>query len=64
MTKEEALERLELEANASRAEITAQYNEFYNEFQIRITNAPTEHQKKLYQKKLDELEKAYQILGG
>lgn len=64
MTKEEALERLELEANATTNEIKTQYNEFYNEFQIRITNAPTDHQRKLYQKKLEELDQAYKVLGG
>lgn len=64
MTKQQALEKLELQEGASQAEITAQYNEFYNEFQLRITNAPTEHQRKIYQKKLEELEEAYQTLSG
>lgn len=51
MTQEEAFEKLELEVGASQQEIQSQYQDFYNEFQIRITNAPTTHQKTLYQKK-------------
>jgi hypothetical protein len=31
---------------------------------MRITNAPTEHQRKLYQKKLEELTEAFNFLGG
>lgn len=61
MTREQALEKLELEDGATQNEIQQQFNEFYNEFQIRITNAPTEHQRKLYQKKLIELEEAFSI---
>ena len=64
MTQEEAFEKLELEVGASQQEIQAQYQEFYNEFQIRITNAPTTHQKTLYQKKLKQLEAAYTLLTG
>ncbi|WP_370477060.1 FG-GAP repeat domain-containing protein [Tamlana flava] len=62
MTKEEALEKLELENGAGQQEIKQQYQEFYNEFQLRITNAPTTHQKRLYQKKLKLLEEAYSLL--
>ncbi|WP_370477061.1 hypothetical protein [Tamlana flava] len=64
MTQEEALEKLELETGASQQEIKQQYQEFYNEFQIRITNAPTTHQKSLYQKKLKQLEEAFNVLTG
>ena len=64
MTQEEAFEKLELEVGASEQEIQSQYQEFYNEFQIRITNAPTTHQKTLYQKKLKQLEAAYTLLTG
>lgn len=64
MTIDEALNRLELEDDYSSDELNLQYSEFYNEFQIRITNAPTDHQRKLYQKKLEELEEAYRVLGG
>ncbi|WP_370477055.1 WG repeat-containing protein [Tamlana flava] len=64
MKVEEALEKLELEIGASQKEIKQQYQEFYNEFQLRITNAPTTHQKTLYQKKLKELEEAYDLLTG
>jgi hypothetical protein len=64
MTHEEALSKLELEEGATSSEINTQYQEFYNEFQMRITNAPTEHQRKLYQKKLEELAAAFEVLGG
>ena len=64
MTHKQALEKLELEAGATTSEITIQYQEFYNEFQMRITNAPTEHQRALYKKKLDELTLAFETLGG
>ncbi|WP_370477062.1 formylglycine-generating enzyme family protein [Tamlana flava] len=64
MTKQEALEKLELETGASQQDIKQQYQEFYNEFQLRITNAPTTHQKTLYQNKLKQLEEAYSVLTG
>jgi FKBP-type peptidyl-prolyl cis-trans isomerase len=64
MNKDEALSKLELEEGATSSEINTQYQEFHNEFQMRITNAPTEHQRKLYQKKLEELSEAFNVLGG
>jgi hypothetical protein len=64
MNKQDALEKLELEVGASQQAIKQQYQEFYNEFKMRITNAPTTHQKTLYQKKLKELEDAYVLLTG
>ncbi|WP_370477059.1 formylglycine-generating enzyme family protein [Tamlana flava] len=64
MTKQEAFEKLELENGASQQDIKQQYQEFYNEFLLRITNAPTTHQKTLYQKKLKQLEEAYSVLTG
>jgi hypothetical protein len=64
MNNQEALEKLELEVGASQQTIKQQYQEFYNEFQMRITNAPTTHQKTLYQRKLKELEDAYNLLTG
>ena len=38
MTREEALEKLELSAEASEKEIQEKFNEFYNEFQIQKNN--------------------------
>ena len=64
MTQEEAFEKLELEVGASQQEIQSQYQEFYNEFQMLITNAPTEHQKSLYQSKFKQLEAAFTLLKG
>ncbi|WP_370477063.1 hypothetical protein [Tamlana flava] len=64
MNKQEALEKLELEVGASEQDIKKQYQEFYNEFQMRITNAPTTHLKSLYQKNFKQLEEAYSVLTG
>lgn len=64
MTHEKALELLELEEGASSSEVRAAYSELFNELQIRLTNAPTEHQRELYRKRLAEIEEAYIVLGG
>jgi hypothetical protein len=64
MKYKEALEKLELEVGASQKEIQQQYQEFYNEFQMRITNAPTTYEKNLYQQKLKLLEEVYTLLTG
>lgn len=63
MTREEALEKLELPVDAASTQISETFQELYNEFQMRITNAPTEHQRKLYRQKLEELEGAYEVLN-
>ncbi|EKB51122.1 hypothetical protein [Cecembia lonarensis] len=64
MKEEKALELLDLEPGASASEIRRAYQEIYNELQIRLTNAPTEHQKELYRKRLTAVEEAYLFLGG
>ncbi|EKB51119.1 energy transducer TonB [Cecembia lonarensis] len=64
MTEQKALELLDLEPGASASEIRRAYQEIYNELQIRLTNAPTEHQKELYRKRLAAVEEAYLFLGG
>lgn len=63
MTRQEALEKLELDEWASPSVIASTYQELYNEFQMRITNAPTEHQRELYRKKLGELDEANRLLS-
>lgn len=66
MTKEEAAIILGLSADAQQSDIKKKYNELYNDFQLRLTNAPTPNLKKLYQKNLQELNDALGILlnGG
>ncbi|MFD2202052.1 formylglycine-generating enzyme family protein [Shivajiella indica] len=64
MTEQKALELLDLEPGASSSEIRRAYQEIYNELQIRLTNAPTEHQKELNRKRLTAVEEAYLFLGG
>ncbi|WP_209332379.1 formylglycine-generating enzyme family protein [Lunatimonas salinarum] len=64
MNEQKALELLDLELGASASEIRRAYQEIYNELQIRLTNAPTEHQKELYRKRLAAVEEAYLFLGG
>ncbi|GAB2607073.1 hypothetical protein [Belliella aquatica] len=64
MTREQALELLELEPDAGVSEIRRSYKETYNELQIRLTNAPTEQQKNLYGNRIKKLENAYQLLIG
>ena len=63
MTKEEALEKLELDIDASVDEIQSQFEEFSKELEMRVSNAPTDHQKALYRKKLSELEEAFSVLN-
>ena len=62
LSKEESLEILSLAEGASVQEIENKYNELYSDFQIRLTNAPTPNLKKLYQKNLQDLEEAYELL--
>jgi uncharacterized protein (TIGR02145 family) len=64
MTNEEAHELLDLEPGASAQEIRNAYKEVFNELQIRLTNAPTDHQKQMYRRRLREVEEAYLFLGG
>lgn len=62
MTKEEALERLELNEGASTSEISSRFEEVKAELEMRVNNAPTEHQQNLYKKKLAELEEVRDVL--
>ncbi|MFD2202053.1 SUMF1/EgtB/PvdO family nonheme iron enzyme [Shivajiella indica] len=64
MTEQKALELLDLEPGATASEIRRAYQVIYNELQIRLTNAPTEHQKELYRKRLAAVEDAYIFFGG
>ncbi len=62
MTKSEALTLLGLSESASLDEIKHKFSEVQNDYQMRLTNAPTPNLKKLYQKNLQELEGAKLVL--
>ncbi|TNE80524.1 MAG: hypothetical protein EP332_07240 [Bacteroidetes bacterium] len=55
---------LGLNEGASPEEMEAKFQEVYSDYQIRLSNAPTPNLKKLYQKNLQELEEAYNLLSG
>ena len=62
MTREEAFTILGLPSNSGEEQIKRKYGESYNDYQIRLTQAPTPNLKKLYQKNLQELNDAMEIL--
>lgn len=64
MTRDEALSLLGLPENATTDAVQARYGEVYNDHQLRLTNAPTPNLKKLYQKNLEEVNEALQVLLG
>ncbi len=47
----------------SAQEIRRQYQRIYNDYQIRLTNAPTASLKRMYQKNLQELKAAVEVLA-
>ncbi len=57
------LEILGLNEQATPSEIQKRYQELYDDYNIRLTNAPTPALKKLYQKNLQEIEDAYSKLN-
>ena len=63
MTRQDAYHVLGLPENSSLEDVQQKYNELFNDFQMRLTNAPTPNLKKLYQKNIDELADAMRALG-
>lgn len=63
MTREDAATLLGVSATASSSEVRRRYEELHNDYQIRLTNAPTPALKKAYQKNLQELQQACEILS-
>src|SRR4029450_635988 len=63
MTKTDAVALLNLNADYSDADVVRQFQELYNEYQIRVANAPTPTLKKTYQKNLEELLAASTLLA-
>lgn len=64
MTRDTALERLNLNPDATTAEVDRAYEELYNDFQLRIQNAPTPKLRERFEERLSEVEEAYAILRG
>lgn len=62
MTKAEAAELLNLSATAGTEEVRSRFQEMYSDYQIRLTNAPTPNLKKVYQKSLEDLRIACEVL--
>ena len=63
MTEAEAAEILGLWPGTSAEEVKRRYQKLFNDFQIRITNAPTPALKKMYQKNIQDLRMAADILS-
>ena len=63
MTKDEAAAILGVQVTASAADVRRRFEELYNDFQIRLTNAPTPNLKKAYQKNLQDLRAACESLA-
>ncbi|HXB56375.1 MAG TPA: FHA domain-containing protein [Vicinamibacteria bacterium] len=60
---EEAAELLGVLAGAPKHEIRKKYQKIYNDYQIRLTNAPTPSLKRMYQKNLQDLKAAAELLS-
>jgi formylglycine-generating enzyme required for sulfatase activity len=61
---DKAYELLDLRKGASSNEIQQAYQHLFNEYQMMLTNAPTDHLRLLYQNRLNEVTEAYKMLGG
>jgi hypothetical protein len=60
---EEAAELLGVLPGAPKHEIRKKYQKIYNDYQIRLTNAPTPSLKRMYQKNLQDLKAAAELLS-
>lgn len=60
----EAAARLGIDPSATSAELDAHFQKVWNEYQVRLANAPTPTLKKLYQKNLLEAKAAYDLLAA
>lgn len=63
MTVEEAAEILGLWPGTPADEVRRRYQKMYNDFQIRLTNAPTPSLKRMYQKNIQDLRSACEVLS-
>jgi len=58
----EALNLLEMDPGATEDVIRSRFKELYSEFQVRTTNAPTPELKKKYERRVEELRHAVEVL--
>lgn len=63
MTVAEAAEILGLWPGTPADEVRRRYQKMYNDFQIRLTNAPTPSLKRMYQKNIQDLRSACEVLS-
>ena len=63
MTVAEAAEILGLWPGTPADEVRRRYQKMYNDFQIRLTNAPTPSLKRMYQKNIQDLRTACEVLS-
>ncbi len=63
MAVAEASEILGLAPGTPAAEVRKKYQKIYNDLQIRLTNAPTSSLKRMYQKNLQNLKAAAEVLS-
>ncbi len=62
MTQEAAREQLGLPPGASVADGRRRYEQIFNDYQVRVTNAPTAALRRMYQRNLNELKQAFETL--
>ncbi len=62
MTKSEAQNILAVHEGESAEKVKQKYGEMQNDYQMRLTNAPTPNLKRLYQKNILELNSAFELL--
>ena len=63
MTPAQAAELLGIAAGTAPAEVRRQYQKLHNDLQVRMTNTPSPSLKRMYQKNLQELKLACEVLA-
>jgi hypothetical protein len=62
MNREDAAAILNVRPDATPSDVRSGFQELYSDYQVRLTNAPTPALKKAYQKNLEDLRKACEVL--
>jgi hypothetical protein len=63
MSAAEAAELIGLWPGSPPDEVRKRYQKLYNDFQIRLTNAPTPALKKMYQRNMQDLKVACEVIS-
>lgn len=63
MTKQEAYERLELPENTDLQTVRKRFADIHNDYRMRIDNAPTPRLKETFEKNLEKVKEAYNLLN-